>query len=449
MLRLLFGFVLAVAGASCATAECANDSDCPLGRYCGAGDCKQDCASDDHCPLGLVCGDNGRCSRSAADAATPDGATPLDAFSPDTATPDARPPEDAGPIPDLGPTMDVGPPPPPPADVGPPPPPPPDMGPTGTRAYLEPCAADGECASGRCVSDGPGTTSRVCSRACARDADCADWHFCLSGSPGGAGTCAWDDVGNPCSGAASGDECAFACVHSDSPGSGHCTHLCERGSDCPGGYACVLSDALDPTSLRVCAWIHKACPVDATQCPTSLGGCGPDGSGSTEGTQCTGACLAAADCPAIFGGSYTCGTPPGFPAGLRICEPPTAADGASGEPCTTDDDCRSGICAFAEAGDPTAVCLERCVPGVGCAVGFGCTPVVLTGTGAAANVCVPAGRGRTGDPCTRARDCRSGACSSSARACIDTCQSGACPPGFTCTPEGLTVEGVALRTCRP
>lgn len=461
MVRVVLSVSVAVAlcalVSSCATAECSDDSDCASGRYCGGGDCKQDCSSDEHCPIGLACGTNGRCSRAMQDAAVPDAATP----------PDARPMLDASmppvdsttPMLDSGPAIDAGdaadPPPAdafvPPTDLGPTdlgPPPPPDAGPPGTRAYLEPCALDRECASGRCVADGPGS-DRVCSRACTGRADCADWHFCLAASAGASGFCTWKDVGAPCSGSASGDECAFACIHSDSPGSGHCTHACTRASDCPGGYACVLTDFTDPASLRVCAWIHKACPVDATQCPTTLGGCGPDGTGSTDGTQCSGACLTAADCPPIFGGSYTCGTPPGFPATLRICQPPTGADGASGEPCGSDADCRSGVCAFAEAADPVAVCLERCVPGIGCATGFGCTPVVLTGTGAAANVCVPAGRGGSGDPCTRNRDCRSGACGSAARACIDTCQGGACPMGFTCVAEGLTVEGVALRTCRP
>ena len=362
----------------------------------------------------------------------------------------AVPPMDLGPLTDLGPRPDLG-----PVDLGPAPI---DLGPVdlgvlpdlGTidlgsvdlggprRAYLVDCTNDAECESGRCVAD-VSAGARVCSKTCTEDAQCADWHICVQGSAGGAGFCSWDDTGRTCTDATS-SVCAFACLSPGGSDPGHCTHVCRNAADCAGGYGCVYSIAGDTTSLKVCAWTNRNCATSATECATSLGVCGG------AGTWCTGQCASIADCPRILGTAPTCSDPVGL--GFSVCVPPaTGGEQALGNPCTRDDTCRSGICAIPEPGSPS-ICLERCTPTSGCPAGFGCNAAILSRTGLAANVCVPAGLGRSGMSCTEGRQCRSGACSASSRRCIDSCQNGFCPPGTVCTPEGLTVEGISLSSCR-
>jgi hypothetical protein len=419
---------------SCASTECNFNSQCGRRHYCFASSCRQDCALDTDCTGGLTCSLIGRCE------APVDGAVPLEDLGPrvDLGRPDLGPtPVDLGPTPvDLGPApLDLGP---TPVDLGPR-----DLGPapvdlgTPLRPYLADCTLGTECASGQCVPD-LSTGARVCSKTCTVDSQCADWHFCVQATLGAAGFCAWDDTGRACTNDTSGN-CAFACLSSNPTSTGHCTHLCRTAADCAGGYGCVYSAAGDPTSPKVCAWTNRNCPTDATECPTSLGVCGG------LGTWCTGHCTSAADCPRVSGAAEACTDPDGL--GFNYCQPSTSGgEYPLGTPCSANTDCRSGICAVPEPGS-TAVCLERCTPTSGCPAGFGCNAAVLSAMGAA-NICVPAGLGRSGTPCTQGRQCRSGACSTRTGLCIDSCQNGFCPPSTVCTPEGLTVEGISLSSCR-
>lgn len=421
----------------CASTECNFNSQCGRRHYCFASSCRQDCAADFDCTGGRICSAVGRCEVPV------DGAVPME---------DLGPRVDLGPVDlgamssDLGPTdlgyadlghgdlgslpVDLG-----PSDLGPLPV---DLG-VPLRAYLADCTLDTECASGRCVAD-LSAGARVCSKTCTDDSQCADWHFCVQDTLGGAGFCSWDDTGRSCTNLSAGN-CAFACLSPDATSTGHCTHLCRTAADCAGGFGCVYSIAGDPTSLKVCAWTNRNCPTSASECPTSLGVCG-----GGPGTWCTGQCASALDCPRIMGTAATCSDPVSL--GFTICVPPgTNGEYALGTPCTLDDDCRSGICAIPETGSP-AICLERCTPTSGCPAGFGCNAAILSRTGLAANICVPAGLGRSGTLCSLGRQCRSGACSISSGRCIDSCQNGYCPPGTVCTPEGLTVEGISLSSCR-
>lgn len=416
---------------SCAKTACTFNSQCGPHHYCAMSRCYQECVLDTDCPRGSGCTSIGMCEvgfdGGAADAGTDAGA-PADMHVPPT---DMHVPPTDMPIPpvDMPVSIDLGPPPP---DLGPPPA---DLG--TPKGYLADCTFDGECMSGHCIAEGPGT-SHVCSKSCTADTDCADWHFCLRAAPTGAGTCAYDDTGRSCTGATSGGGCAFACLYS-APNPGHCTHPCTTSADCAGGYACVYSTAGDTTSLKVCAWIHETCPTDVAQCDTSVGGCG-----YSPGSQCTGNCATTSDCPPIFGTPYTCSTISGIP--YPICAPPDASDGPTGAPCSIDSDCRSHACAIPEPGRP-AICLERCRPTAGCPAGFGCTAVIVPSVGAA-NVCAPAGLGRAGAPCTNGSDCRSASCGSASHRCLDSCLDGFCPPGTTCVPDGLTVDGFMLSSCR-
>lgn len=424
MLRALIALSSLHLFTACAGTECHFNSQCGARHYCQASHCLQDCRVDTDCVAPQVCSPVGQCG------AAVDGGPVVDAGAHDMPTIDTGvPPVDLGTPPvDLGtPPVDMG----APVDTGTPPvdmgTPPVDLG--TPKPYLADCTADGECASHHCIVEGPGT-SHVCSQSCGVDDDCADWHFC------NAGTCAYDDTGVSCSSTSTTD-CNFACLYS-APHRGRCTHRCTTGADCPGGYGCVYSTPGDASSLKVCAWIHETCPTDSSDCDTSIGFCG---AGSSE--QCTGNCATVADCPRIAGTPYTCGAVSG--ATYTVCIPPTVGSGPGGSICSANSDCRSDICAIPEAGS-SAQCLERCRPTTGCGSGSGCNAVSIGGVGM--NICVPAGLRRGGDTCTLDSECRSGICGTTSRRCIDSCQNGFCPPAQVCTPDGLTVEGIMLRSCR-
>lgn len=61
----IWGFLL-VLGAACSVPDgdgCILDSDCPIGRYCQAGQCAFDCTFDADCPDGFRCTSHGSCER--------------------------------------------------------------------------------------------------------------------------------------------------------------------------------------------------------------------------------------------------------------------------------------------------------------------------------------------------------------------------------------------------
>lgn len=413
-LALSLAFLIVVTcTTSCASSECNFNSQCGTGRYCSDSICRQDCATRADCKTDEFCSSIGQClvmgDSGPVDAGRDSGT--------DAGNEDAG--HDAGPV-----EIDAG----------------HDSGPETTREYLATCTSDSDCDSDHCVSEGGG--HKVCSRDCTSDDDCADWHFCLNAGPGEPGYCAFDDIGKSCTSASSSGACNFGCAFGGEGAPGHCTHLCQTAADCPGGFGCSLLDPTDLAGLKYCTWDHKTCDSGYTDCPSELGWCDVDIS------QCTSSCVTDADCPRTFSGSYDCITIEGDGISFNVCEPSTFAEGESGEACSYDEDCRSGLCARPDTLSVSGICLERCTPTAGCMQGFGCNAAFIGSLGDSANICVPAGTGRSGDACSENRDCRSGTCSMSAHACIDSCQNGFCPPGFTCTPEGITVGGLSLASCR-
>ena len=160
--------------------------------------------------------------------------------------------------------------------------------------FGEPCAADSDCASGMCFTDGDpeacgdGCTVRYCAQPCGDDGWCPDGAHCREGtcvrgprSPLGGtcvrdadcleGWCAWrDGVGRCVTGCGEGGTC--------SPGS-----WCVDGSFCwpegrragdpcdPGGEPCAEGECVTISGQPVCAFPCS----DAGDCPSGMS-CVPD-----------------------------------------------------------------------------------------------------------------------------------------------------------------------------
>jgi len=205
-------------------------------------------------------------------------------------------------------------------------------GSAGAGALGAACGDDLDCASGLCAElDG----ARICALPCDPRNDTCDGHCqplgdacgaCAEGPPLGA-------IGAPC---ATGEDCTFGvCVGVDDR---YCSKPCDYSGtlDCDPGYVC------------------------------EDGACRRDGEG-TLGTACqdpadcvSGLCSSDGFCTSLCD-EEPC--PPGFecvPAGSQsVCEP---RDGSMpfGRGCSSDEDCRSGICGSGgctrECGDGFAPC---------------------------------------------------------------------------------------------
>ncbi len=407
-------------GAGCASSECNFNSQCGDRHYCRMSRCAQDCYLDTDCPTGKMCNAVGQCVMGVDGGVPQDAGAERDAGVPTDATP--PPPVDAGPPP-----VDAGP---PPVDAGPPPvdagPPPMDGGthhPTG--GYLDRCTAPSDCVSGLCEPDVG--ASDFCSRSCASNAGCAVEQVC-AGS-----VCVHDDTGTPCTAAST---CALGlCVGSTATG-GACTRTCTSAADCPAGYACTGVATAGGGTTDVCVDIEKPCTTGA-DCPTGM---------CLTAQGCTAPCRTTADCPARLAGlgPYQCMV--AYGSSSPICVPPSDIIGprAIGAACGTDsmgqNQCRSDVCDnSAPAG---AMCTQACTSGGGCGPGFGCEPIIDSGS--VTLVCERAGNGALGAPCSAAADCDSALCDTSHH-CTRLCDDGLCPTGWTCQP----VPGATISICRP
>ena len=121
---------------------------------------------------------------------------------------------------------------------------------------------------------------------------------------------------------------------------------------------------------------------------------------------------------------------------------PTA--GATGSPCSSPDDCESGICIT-----PDNVCTRECSGFSSCPTGMTCQPID-TGMGSAITLCVVGNGSGFGAPCARASECFSQLCvgvpATGAGVCTAMCDQIPCPLGWSCTtvPNG---SGGNARVC--
>ncbi len=135
---------------------------------------------------------------------------------------------------------------------------------SAARRLGEPCNADAECASGRCLTDGG---RRYCTDACSDDASCGEGYHCrvdhcVAGDRGQSGdTCVFDPTGTYddcnvsrglfCARLGREDWCSELCGPSTSD-----DHQCADGFDC-----------FDAGAVHVCAPVHELigqpCTADA------------------------------------------------------------------------------------------------------------------------------------------------------------------------------------------
>lgn len=398
----------------CAESACRFNSECADTQQCIDGKCQANCLVDRDCPDTLPRCAGGRCVATKTDSGTPDG--PLQDSTADSGTPDtATSPPDTATTPDTATA---------PPDTTTPDTTTPDTTTPGTGAYLDPCTAAGDCASGMCTATSP----QFCTRACSRQSDCAHGQICSS-----AKACVLDDSGAACD-PVSAVPCASYCY--GSPSSAQCTHECTSAADCAAGFACS-----DVGGTKVCVNIEIPCGT-ADECPSGLGFCGATGLG------CTATCKTAADCPArlLLTGitPYTCQVN----GGKQVCVPASDVQGPDplGATCNAlGNTCRSGAC---DDGTSPASCAQRCVPRGGCPAGFGCFP--LYDPAQTSLVCNRAGTLWLGDTCGRGSDCVTGMCQGSGATgyCTRMCADGLCPTGFVCQDSGVTADdGTRVRLC--
>lgn len=296
-----------------------------------------------------------------------------------------------------------------------------DGGSRGAGRYLDRCTDDGDCATGVCIDDFG--ASRLCSRSCSSDLECAHEHTCQSA------LCVPDDTGAPCSIGAP-ESCATGLCLGSSAG-GQCTKYCASAAECPGGYACTRAGG---STRPICVDIERPCAAPS-ECWTDL---------CLRGLGCTAACSSAADCPLRYPGSqpYECRVAPG--STTPICVPPEDVIGADpiGAPCRFDSSgldnfCRSAVCGPGAPFGP--VCVQACTAQGGCGAGLGCS--LAEDGGAVVTVCTLAGTLDLDAACERSRDCHSGICWDGY--CSRLCADGYCPSAMVCT---TIAPGAALCT---
>ncbi|MBX3270023.1 MAG: matrixin family metalloprotease [Sandaracinaceae bacterium] len=303
--------------------------------------------------------------------------------------------------------------------------------PDGRQYCGRACSSDADCSGDRCLSTSGGIrqcgrvsgTQVSCTAAapgCTRDTDCPSGQICSSGrcAPGmGAALGAPCAESNECaSGICRGGSCSATCNWADPTGS------------CPGGFYCQS----DPSSC------------DTGYCVGGSPGSGALGASCGADTDCASALCANGRCssPCIPGGTLGC--PSGFACqvGTLPCRGSCQRSGALGDPCASNDDCTSRICAVTADRN---FCTDYCDAANACPTGFTCTPA------GDQSVCVP-DSGGLGQPCGENGECVSGLCASygDESFCTRLCNDGEpCPGGYDCLPTGTPGVGACSPTDPP
>jgi len=212
-------------------------------------------------------------------------------------------------------------------------------------------------------SSGGGTTPSA--PECTTDSDCAGSTVCRSGACQAAPSPSASPLGASC---ASNADCATGTCLTTASGS-FCTQTCDwlTPTSCPGGFYCS-SGAIGGCDTGVCI------------------------AGSAGSVAMGGDCSHDTDCASLFCDAGTCTSPcvpgaVGCPSGMTCqvgSSPGCGACGTAaftGEPCATNNDCASRMCAF--AADGSTFCTARCASDGECPAGMSCQNI------GSDSVCVP------------------------------------------------------------
>ncbi len=181
-------------------------------------------------------------------------------------------------------------------------------------------------------------------------------------------------------------------------GGGYCGKSCGGDGDCDGSDRCVGTSGG-----------NQCVRIDSSGRPNCSAATVPD-------------CRTDSDCAA----TERCNTSTGE------CEARPTDRAALGEPCTTGDDCNSGVCLTTPTG---GVCTQSCdwLDTTSCPAGFYCDGDATGSCGEGACLAGAAGVGELGDACAADTDCASLMCSLGvcAEPCIPDGTAG-CPDGYRC-----------------
>ena len=303
--------------------------------------------------------------------------------------------------------------------------------PDGTAYCGVACASDGDCGGDRCLTLSNGArqcirysgSSPSCSGGGAPPPGCTSDTDCSAGQRCDRGVCI--DAGG--GSAPLGDACT---AHTDCASASCFTGVCVQSCDwpsggCPGGFYC------DGEATGACG---------AGVCLRGAAGSGAIGAACSEHTDCSnlycflGLCSEPCD-------PTTVGACPGggvCQVGPLPCRGACSSAGSLGDPCASNGQCASGLCAEAAG---SQFCTEICDPSSPCPTGYMCT-----GAGAV-NVCVPDG-GALGGECAQNSDCATGICAfEEDRAyCTRICDDASpCPNAMGCVESGTP----GIRVCQP
>ncbi|MBI2897089.1 MAG: trypsin-like serine protease [Deltaproteobacteria bacterium] len=289
--------------------------------------------------------------------------------------------------------------------------------------FGDPCAVDADCVSANCIypPGQPGQCSTWCNDLRPLE-NCPPGGFCASFGCGDGrcitGATEERGSGQPCS---SDGECASRFCRDPSDGAGaRCLVPCAADEECGAGSRCAavpnacggcVAEGQDPTLLG----FGQECDADE-RCASGI--CGAD----DDGTFCTQEC---GDCP------------DGYHCARGQCARGEAADD-QGNPCETDEDCDTGLCAHWPEGDS---CTSWCSEIDPCPEGLACTDI-----GGGRSACKPE-TSIVGQPCETNGDCFTGLCGhfpDGSDACTETCSGdGTCPLDLEC------MEASGLELCAP
>ena len=403
---------VAVGEAGCAVGQCAADVDCNTGTFCSAErQCRAECATDDECAPGWSCNaDRGRCVENEPEDAGPkedtgaaiddrvDGGSTAE-VSVDVGPPDTAAAPDVLDVPDVPAVMDV-----------------PDV----------PAVMDVPVAR-----DTPDVVDVPVDRGVVVDVvDVVDVVI----SPVDTGPPVRRAYLDPC---AIDADCASGACLTTSGGARYCTRPCAVTSQCGDGYLCTLAPA-GVTSRCVPDDTGLSCTATAPNCARYC-----LSNAALSAAHCTRECDTGASCPAGFACEDA-------GAGLRVCVNVE-------RPCTTNNDCTSGLCL--DGGGGYLVCSSPCrsaadcprrmtlddgrgraftLPPYQCIAVMGqslCVPPLSTITPGSGVILGNAPLGGSCGANPSSNLCYSGVCDTGTNTCVQGCTPTAgCPSGFACLP---------------